>query len=83
MPSENVRPAAIRENALGYFNRGEDLLREEKYAEAITEFNRALAINKDLADAYFYRGVAYYFKGDVDNAITDFTAALRIKPTEA
>ena len=34
----------------------------------------------DLAAAYKNRGNAYLFNGKIDNAIADFTAAIRLKP---
>jgi tetratricopeptide (TPR) repeat protein len=34
----------------------------------------------DSAVAYYNRGVAYFEKGDWDNAIAEFTEAIRLKP---
>lgn len=36
---------------------------------------------RDLASAYFYRGVAYGHKGDFDHAIRDFDQVIKINPT--
>jgi len=47
---------------------------------AIREFDRALSASSNLAEAYYYRGVAYYQKGDRNRAITDWEAVLRIDP---
>jgi tetratricopeptide (TPR) repeat protein len=75
-----AKPPAVTEDALAYFNRGGDFLRAGMYDEAISQFNQALAINKNLIDGYFYRGYAYYHKGDYGRAIADYTATLRVKP---
>ena len=79
-PLDNVKPPVITENALAYLNRGEDLLREGKYDEAISEFDRALAINKGLTNAYFYRGTAYGLMGEWDKSLADLSEAISISP---
>ncbi|MDR1617424.1 MAG: tetratricopeptide repeat protein [Treponema sp.] len=61
-------------------NRGKDLHAEGRFDEAIEEPGLALAVNGGLAEACFYRGLAYYRKGDPDRAIADREAALRIEP---
>jgi uncharacterized protein (TIGR02145 family) len=71
---------AITDDALAYLNKGEDLYRERKYDEAIREFDKALAINKNLANGYYFRGSAYFFKNDPDRALADYNTALKIKP---
>jgi tetratricopeptide (TPR) repeat protein len=78
-PLDSIRPTVITENALVYLNRGEDLLRESRYEEAIKELDRALAINKDLAEGYFYRGTAYALLGDYELAIEDFDRAIKME----
>jgi tetratricopeptide (TPR) repeat protein len=47
---------------------------------AISEYQKALHINPDLADAHNNLGVAYYAQGNVDWAIKEFREALRIDP---
>ena len=34
----------------------------------------------DQSTIYFYRGAAYYYKGDYDRAITDYDQAIRLQP---
>jgi tetratricopeptide (TPR) repeat protein len=77
-----IETPRVTENALDHLNRGKDLYAESKWDGAIAEFDKALAINKDLADAYFNRGNAYSRKGDYDRAIADFTGAIRIDPNK-
>ncbi len=38
----------------------------------------SLSIKRDLARAYYRRGVSYQSKGDYDSAIADFTAAIQL-----
>jgi tetratricopeptide (TPR) repeat protein len=46
------------EDAINALNRGKELYSQDKFDEAIQEFNNAIAINSELEDAYFYRGLA-------------------------
>jgi tetratricopeptide (TPR) repeat protein len=41
---------------------------QQKYAEAIPEYQRALALNSDLADAHYRLGQAYVHTGEKDKA---------------
>ncbi len=42
----------------------------------------AIAINPKLAQAYTNRGVAYYKKGDKEQAIADYRKVLEIDPSD-
>ncbi|NEQ71547.1 MAG: tetratricopeptide repeat protein [Symploca sp. SIO2D2] len=63
-------------------------LEAEDYDGAIARFTKALAFVPDAEQAivkdtaidalYLYRGVAYYEKGELDQAITDFNLTLKI-----
>jgi len=64
-----------RLSAEEYFGRGNN--------RAIVDYNRAIRINPNYADAYFNRGYAYGEKKDYDRAIEDYTQAIRINPNYA
>ncbi|MEH2272757.1 MAG: tetratricopeptide repeat protein, partial [Nostoc sp.] len=67
--------------------------RQGNHKLAIADFNQALQINPNLADAYGSRGLAEYALGDRKNAINDLEQAaslfqqqgdtLRYKQTQA
>ncbi|MHC5771474.1 MAG: tetratricopeptide repeat protein, partial [Nostoc sp.] len=67
--------------------------RQGNHKLAIADFNQALQINPNLADAYGNRGLAEYALGDRKNAINDLEQAaslfqrqgdtLRYKQTQA
>ena len=48
-----------------------------QHADAIGDFNIAIRLKPDFADAYFNRGVSYLELGLPRNAIQDFLIALR------
>ena len=79
-PIGTIQAPRITENALAHLNRGKDLFAESKFDEAIAEFDKAIAINRNLAETYNYRGLAYVYKGDYDQAIADYTEAVRLNP---
>ncbi len=60
--------------------KGIDLTRHDKFDEAITEFNKAIAINPKSANAYYSLGFTYDKKGDLANAISNFSKAIEIDP---
>ncbi len=50
---------------------------------AIAEFNMAIEVKPDYADAYNGRGVARGMKGDLDGAISDYNKAIELNPNLA
>jgi tetratricopeptide (TPR) repeat protein len=81
--SGNGIPAAnTKENAIMHLNRGKDLLQKAEINNAIAEFNKALAIDRNLAEAYFYRAQAYtdvdLIDDSIDKVIADLSQAIRI-----
>jgi len=53
--NQNNMIQAVSQNAIDHLNRGVDLYNAGKFAEAIGEFNQALNINSNLAEAYYHR----------------------------
>jgi len=50
------------------------------YLSAFLDYNIAIGLNRNYAEAYNGRGLAYYARGDYNSAISDYETALRIKP---
>lgn len=51
------------------------------YHDAIAEFTQAIALNPELAQAHYARGVVYWRElNDYERAVRDFTRALEIDP---
>ena len=64
-----------------YANRGAALVAEERFAEAIVEIERGMALGlKEPWKAYFNRALARERSNDVRGAYLDFQKALELKP---
>ncbi len=61
-------------------NRGDELFEQEKYAEALQEYQRVLTENPELYLAYERIGLCYSKLDDLDNAIEAFKAMLDKDP---
>lgn len=60
--------------------RKQDRLKSREYLEcAIEDFNRAIKMNPQLANAYSYRAEAYRLMGMVDEAIADSIMAIHLR----
>ncbi|NJO52826.1 MAG: tetratricopeptide repeat protein [Leptolyngbyaceae cyanobacterium RM2_2_4] len=74
-------PPTASEEAETYFNRGLERYRQGDLEGAIADFNRAIELNPEFADAYNTRGnLRYSLEGDVAGAIADFTRAIDLNP---
>jgi len=86
----NVQLSAIKKNPLidiklsplpeSPFVAGDELYQQEKYAEAIEEYQQVLADNPDLHEAYDKIGLCYYRLDDLENALDYFKQMLDKEP---
>jgi tetratricopeptide (TPR) repeat protein len=59
---------------------GNFLYRTGRVRESIAEFDEVLRANPDDADAYNFRGIAWFSSNEFDRAIADYTEAIRLDP---
>ncbi len=71
---------SARTQALQRHNTGVALAQETKYAEAIAEYDAAVALAPEEPLIYHSRGVAYLLSANYGAAITDFNKALQLDP---
>lgn len=57
------------------------LVYKKDYPKAIEQFSEAIRLNKDYVEAYYNRGLAHEFKGEIKEALEDYHKALGIFPT--
>jgi protein O-mannosyl-transferase len=72
--------ACTSDNFIGRDDLGNALFQKGKVEEAIADFQRALQINSDFAEAHDNLGNALFQKGKMDEAIAHFQRALQINP---
>ncbi|MFQ5738544.1 MAG: tetratricopeptide repeat protein [Acidobacteriota bacterium] len=71
---------AFQARAIRLQEEGEVLFRQGEIGEAIERYRQALAVNPDLAQAYFSLGVAYGEAGEVEKERESYQEAIRIAP---
>ncbi len=73
----------IELDAQGNLQRGIEAYQREDMDTAINYYNRAMKLNPDYADAYYYRGRVYYDNNNDADAIEDFNNAIELDPDYA
>lgn len=63
-----------------FVREGETYRKQEKYALAITQYDRALALLPKNASAYRSRGQAYFLSGEYQQALEDLNRASYLQP---
>ena len=71
------------QNAIAYFQRGNENLTLGKYKEAIADYDKAIELNPQYALAYNNRGIAKLHLGDSKEAIADYNKAIELDPKYA
>lgn len=66
-----------------HFQTGIAFDKSKKFGDAVSVFSNVITLNTNSAEAWAYRGVSYFKKGDYKNAIKDWTTASSMsKPLE-
>jgi hypothetical protein len=82
-PAQTIAPPGSAADAEFYLKRGENFGGVHDYDQAIADYNTAIRLKPDYAEAYNDRGFAYYMKGGKapsQRAIADFTRAIELRP---
>ncbi len=77
----SLEPDLPRPNLI--FLRARAYAAQNKFKEAIADFDKALELNPDLIDAYVERGAMFAKNRRYDDAIGDYTRALQLDPKNA
>lgn len=76
------KPATPAELAIQHYRQGEAYFAESKWDDAVKEYQTAIKLKPDNAEAYGAWGFALATKGNVDGAITEYQRALRLAPKD-
>ena len=77
-------PEISKEYRAGAFNsRGNAFANKGELDTAIRDYDNALKIKPDFAEALYNRGLAFVDKGELDAAIRDFDDVLKLEPDNA
>jgi len=76
-------PESVQETVRTHLDHGRACLDKGKYDDAIADYDKAIALDPNVALAYTNRGSAYYRKGEYERAIADHSKAIAIDPNHA
>ena len=73
------------DSAEAYLVRGDQYAGRKQYVLAIEDYNQAIKLKPDYAEAYNNRGYSYYYGSDanLDQAIADYSKAIELRPDYA
>ncbi|MBK8682037.1 MAG: tetratricopeptide repeat protein [Bacteroidetes bacterium] len=66
-----------------WFNLGFNQVDLKKYEDAIASYTKVLELHPEASDAYYNRGLAYYYLYDDENACSDWKRAIDLGDTDA
>ena len=69
-------------NAQAHFGKGQLLRAQNRYNEAIAEYETVLALNRNWVDAYAHLGRCKFFTGAIEEAIPLSEQAIRLSPRD-
>jgi tetratricopeptide (TPR) repeat protein len=73
-------PQGAKVDADTLINVGIKYYNQKQLDKALEQFNRVVAENPEMAEAYYYRGLVYLNKNKVPEAKADFKKLLEIDP---
>ncbi len=79
-PAAPAKPAVPETTAEDYFNKGQEAKEPQ---EKIEFYNQAIKLNPQYAQAYNYRGLAYFEKKFYEIALSDYNKAIILEPNNA
>jgi len=66
-----------------YNGRGFAYAIQNNFAQAISDYDKAIEIDPNFAEAYYNRGLAFYQQGNLPRSISDFKKVSEINPDDA
>ena len=63
-----------------YFELGIENFANDEIEGAIANISKAIELNSDFVDAYYFRGLIYVLEGEYDKSIADFDKVIELDP---
>ncbi len=74
-----INEDSVNLDPLYYFYRGLDYIQLKDYQASFNDFDKAISLNANYTNAYYWRGLAAYMGlGDFQNAFNDFDKAISL-----
>ena len=70
-------------NPTEYYGRGVTCIQAGNLQQAIANYDHAITLQPEFAEAYYGRGIAEMNVGALENALADFNRAIKLKPNQA
>lgn len=70
----------LKPDASLFIKQGNNLRDKGDYELSINEYNKAIEVDSQNADAFLNRGIAYHYFGDTELAFKDYRTAIKLKP---
>jgi len=80
LPAAPAKPAASEMTAEDYFNKAQEAKEPQ---EKVEFYSQAIKLNPKYAEAYNYRGLAYFEKNFYEMAVSDYYKAITLEPDNA
>ncbi|OQW90919.1 MAG: hypothetical protein BWK78_05910 [Thiotrichaceae bacterium IS1] len=77
---KDVRKSPAKKGAADYLNLGVDDVERGKLEQALVNYNKAIALNPNIAEAYYNRGTLYLMQNQSNQALEDLEQAIRLNP---
>jgi tetratricopeptide (TPR) repeat protein len=71
------------ETAKEYLISGDSFSVTKDYAHAILDYDQAIRLNPEYAEAYNNRGYAHFWNGNATHALADYSRAIELRPNYA
>jgi tetratricopeptide (TPR) repeat protein len=76
-------PVAALSKDIVFFQLANSHYSKGDYKNAIADYNQAIKLKPDYAEAYYNRGLTYNYQGNYTAAIADYNQAIKLKPDYA
>lgn len=80
---ENTKSQNQENDEVYYLNLGIESIDKKKYLKAIELLDKAISLNPQNSDSYYWRGVSYTELKQYQKAITDYSKSISLNPKDA